>query len=213
MRNHFDHLAKELGQAALGPSGITIVNEPITGRGQHRASARCPASYETVADAVRAAVGGGSLCVRSWRLPPDFTAVRAWLANTDVNMQLMVPSLSTRASDLPRIIDEYVQDAIAVLGSTCCQLRSRRSPLGSRAREKIAARDREGDLAAARATILEEPVSCRRPTRYGARIAVEVAHPPKWPSDQLLRRSHQDRLVATTGLTSHFTKRTFRISA
>jgi hypothetical protein len=29
MRNHFDHLAKELGQAALGSSGITVVNDPI----------------------------------------------------------------------------------------------------------------------------------------------------------------------------------------
>jgi hypothetical protein len=29
MRNHFDYLAKELGQAALGPSGITVVNDPI----------------------------------------------------------------------------------------------------------------------------------------------------------------------------------------
>ena len=35
MRNHFDHLAKELGQAALGPSGITVVNEPITAETQY----------------------------------------------------------------------------------------------------------------------------------------------------------------------------------
>src|SRR5215510_10576126 len=29
MRNHFDYLAKELGQAALGPSGITVINDRI----------------------------------------------------------------------------------------------------------------------------------------------------------------------------------------
>jgi len=59
------------------------------------------------------------------------------------------------------------------------QALSRRSPLGSRARHRIAGRDREGDPAAGRATILQEPVSSRRPTWHGARIAVEVDHPSK----------------------------------
>lgn len=35
MRTHFDHLAKELGQAALGPSGITVVNAPINPETQY----------------------------------------------------------------------------------------------------------------------------------------------------------------------------------
>ena len=35
MRNYFDHLAKELGQAALGPTGITVVNDPITPETQY----------------------------------------------------------------------------------------------------------------------------------------------------------------------------------
>jgi hypothetical protein len=35
MRNHFDHLAKELGQAALGPSGVTVVNDPINPETQY----------------------------------------------------------------------------------------------------------------------------------------------------------------------------------
>jgi hypothetical protein len=35
MRNHFDHLAKQLGQAALGPSGITVVNDPINPETQY----------------------------------------------------------------------------------------------------------------------------------------------------------------------------------
>jgi hypothetical protein len=35
MRNHFDHLAKQLGQAALGPFGITVVNDPINPETQY----------------------------------------------------------------------------------------------------------------------------------------------------------------------------------
>ena len=35
MRNHFDHLAKQLGQAALRPSGITVVNDPINPETQY----------------------------------------------------------------------------------------------------------------------------------------------------------------------------------
>lgn len=94
---------------------------------------RSPASYERVTAAARAAFGG-SLCVRSRRIPPDFAALRAWFADTDVNVRLIVcldraipstmlppsidvPSLSTRAWDLPRIIDEYAQDAIVALGA------------------------------------------------------------------------------------------------
>lgn len=124
-------IAQSLHRRMLGADRPLIVCDPR--RGQHRASVRCPASYETVAAAAQAA-SGGSLCVRSRRLPPDFAALRAWLPDTDVNVQLMVcldpavpntmlpasidvPSLSTRASDLPRIIDEYAQDAIAALGA------------------------------------------------------------------------------------------------
>src|ERR1700755_425129 len=35
MRNRFDQLAKQLGQAALGPSGITVVNDPINPETQY----------------------------------------------------------------------------------------------------------------------------------------------------------------------------------
>lgn len=124
-------VAHALHRRVLGADRPFIVCDPR--RLQHRASVRCPASYETVAAAAEAAVGG-SLCVRSWRLPPDFGALRAWLGELDINVQLMVclgpavsstllptsidvPSLSTRTSDLPRIVDEYGQDAIAALGA------------------------------------------------------------------------------------------------
>src|ERR1700755_81132 len=35
MRNRFDQLAKQLGQAALGSSGITVVNDPINPETQY----------------------------------------------------------------------------------------------------------------------------------------------------------------------------------
>jgi hypothetical protein len=124
-------IAQALHRRTLGAYRPFIVCDPR--RRQHTASVRSPASYETVAAAARAAFGG-SLCVRSRRLPPDFAALRAWFADTDVNVRLVVcldeavpsamlpasidvPSLSTRVSDLPRIIDEYAQDAIAALGA------------------------------------------------------------------------------------------------
>jgi hypothetical protein len=124
-------IAHALHRRMLGADRPFIVCDPR--RVQHRASVRCPGSYETVAAAAQAA-SGGSLCVRSWRLPPDFAAPRAWLAETEVGLQLTVclgpavsstllpasidvPSLSARASDLPRIVDEYAQDAIAALGA------------------------------------------------------------------------------------------------
>ena len=122
-------IAHALHRRVLGADRPFIVCDPR--RRQHRASVRSPASYETAAAATRAALGG-SLCVRSRRLPPDFAALRAWLLDTDRDVQLMVcmdpaapnttfpasinvPSLSTRATDLPRIIDEYARDAIAAL--------------------------------------------------------------------------------------------------
>jgi hypothetical protein len=124
-------IAQALHRRVLGADRPFIVCDPR--RHRNTATVRSPASYETATAAARAAFGG-SLCVRSWRLPPDFATVRAWLADADVDVQLIVcvdravpstmlpapidvPSLSTRASDLPRIIDEYAQDAIAVLGA------------------------------------------------------------------------------------------------
>src|SRR4051794_23087563 len=35
MRNRFDHLAKEIGREALGPSGITVANDEISPETQH----------------------------------------------------------------------------------------------------------------------------------------------------------------------------------
>lgn len=124
-------IAQSLHRRVLGPDRPFIVCDPR--RRLHTASVRSPASYETVAAAAEAALGG-TLCVRSWRLPSDFASLRAWLDAIDVNVRLMVcldpaaprtmlpasidvPPLQTRMSDLPRIIDEYAEDAINALGA------------------------------------------------------------------------------------------------
>src|SRR3954470_2623852 len=35
MRNHFDHLSKEIGQKALGPTGAAIAHDPINSETQY----------------------------------------------------------------------------------------------------------------------------------------------------------------------------------
>ena len=70
------------------------------------------------------------------RLPRDFPQVRRTLREPDARVQLVycsskrdssdgllsspidIPPLTRRASELPRIIDEYARDAIAELGAT-----------------------------------------------------------------------------------------------
>jgi hypothetical protein len=124
-------IAQALHRRLLGQGPPFIVCDPR--RRQHTASVRSPASYETATAATQAALGG-SLCMRSSRLPPDFAVLRAWLADTQINVRLFVcldtvapatmlpaaidvPPLQTRMPDLPRIIDEYAEDAIAGLGA------------------------------------------------------------------------------------------------
>ncbi|HET9622927.1 MAG TPA: FHA domain-containing protein [Kofleriaceae bacterium] len=108
-------------------------------RGRREASVRSPASYEEASSAATAAAGG-SLCVRSLRQLPQSTTLYNWLTSMHCDVRLVicvdagvpssvvsepieVPSLTTRVPDLPRIIDEYAQDATAILetppGSFC----------------------------------------------------------------------------------------------
>ena len=76
---------------------------------------------------------GGTLCVWSRRLPRDFDQVCSALRNPDARVQLVVcatrpeqagafvaapvviPSLASRRDELPRIVEEYAQDALAEL--------------------------------------------------------------------------------------------------
>jgi hypothetical protein len=78
---------------------------------------------------------GGTLCVRRSSLPRDFASVVALLREPSAAVQLVIgadrrdarhafltvpapvhiPSLKARASELPRIVDEYARDAAAEL--------------------------------------------------------------------------------------------------
>jgi hypothetical protein len=85
--------------------------------------------------AVKAA-RGGALCLRRYRLPRDFPALVALLRDPQASTQIIVcaearhehpflirpvpirvPPLTARASELPRIVDEYALDAIRALGA------------------------------------------------------------------------------------------------
>jgi hypothetical protein len=99
------------------------------------ASARLPANHANGVAAL-AAAAGGSLCLRSWRLPFDFVATVERARDLACDLQIIiygeerhlsnpflilpapiwVPSLQTRTRELPRIVMEYAIDAIVELG-------------------------------------------------------------------------------------------------
>jgi len=82
-----------------------------------------------------AVAAGGSLCVRSRRLPRDFVQVVLALREPEARVQLIVcagspedskpylavpiaiPPLAGRKAEIDRIITEYAEDAIAALGA------------------------------------------------------------------------------------------------
>jgi hypothetical protein len=124
-------IAQALHRRVLGADRPFVVCDPR--RRDRAASARAARSCGTVAGALNAAVGG-SVCVRARRLPRDFLALLAKVNEPGASIQLIVcesgadtafplstpievPSLATRAGDLPRIVAEYAQDAIAALGA------------------------------------------------------------------------------------------------
>jgi hypothetical protein len=121
-------LAYGLHRRAFGTGTPFIVCDPR--RGNTPASVRSPANYVDVEKAFEAAAGG-SLCVRRRRPPRDFSSLIARLRGScDVqyicleedSLQWLVrpgpieiPALAERTSELPRIVDEYVFDAIIEL--------------------------------------------------------------------------------------------------
>jgi len=129
----FVPIALSLHRVTRGASAPFVLCDPL-----HRdapASARLP-GYHANGVAALAAAAGGTLCLRSWRLPLDFVAtiVRARDLACDVQIiicaeechlanpflilpvPIWVPSLQTRTGELPRIVMEYALDAIAELG-------------------------------------------------------------------------------------------------
>jgi hypothetical protein len=122
--------ARSIHRHTLGTERPFIVCDPR--RRRAAATVRSAENYNTGMQAL-AAAHGGTLCVRSRRLPRDFDDVVAALRAPSARVQLVicagtpddcrtrcatpiiVPSLTGRAAELDRIIDEYAQDAITEL--------------------------------------------------------------------------------------------------
>lgn len=124
-------IAWALHRHTLGADKPFIVCDPR--RGTMAASVRSPASRASGVAAFEAAIGG-SLCVRSRRLPGDFPALVTKLRDADdvlcaictapladprpplvLPAPLVVPPLAQRLAELDRIIAEYASDAIEEL--------------------------------------------------------------------------------------------------
>lgn len=104
------------------------------GRRNGPATVRSPANLKRGAEAFGAA-GGGSLCLLSWRLPHDVDEVMALACVPGSTVRVIVcvprvhrsvalagmssievPPLALREQELPRIVDEYADEAVAALG-------------------------------------------------------------------------------------------------
>jgi hypothetical protein len=128
-------IAHALHRRTLGADRPFIVCDPR--RENTPGSVRSPANFKNGVSAFEAA-REGSLCVRNLRLPRDFSSMVALVrdpgariafivcsdrriadgALLTVPVPINVPSLKDRASELPRIIDEYAHDAVAALGAS-----------------------------------------------------------------------------------------------
>ena len=124
--------ARSVHRHALGDDRPFIVCDPRRRGG--KATVRSAENHETGLEAL-AAAEGGSLCVRSRRLPRDFDRVLTALRDPDARVQLVVctaaaddcksylavpitvPSLVGREPEIDRIIAEYAEDAVIALGA------------------------------------------------------------------------------------------------
>lgn len=124
--------ARSIHRNVLGGDRPFIVCDPR--RRRARATVRSAENYASGMQAL-AAAQGGTLCVRSRRLPRDFDEVAAELRDPEARTQLIVcagapedckpflavpvtiPPLADREAELDRIITEYAEDAIAALGA------------------------------------------------------------------------------------------------
>ncbi|HEX2689809.1 MAG TPA: FHA domain-containing protein [Kofleriaceae bacterium] len=126
-------IAYGLHRHTLGAERPFIVSDPH--RGNRQESVRSAANHVRGLAGLEAATGG-SLCVRSFRLPLDFASVLVRLRKPDARVQLIVcmqdhgdgdaflavpihvPPIKQRASELRRIIDEYALDAAVALDAS-----------------------------------------------------------------------------------------------
>jgi hypothetical protein len=198
-------IAHALHRRTLGADRPFIVCDPY--RRNTPASVRSPMNHETGVAALKAAAGG-ALCVRSRRLPRDFSSVVARLRSTDdvqlivcadarfdahpfltLPVPLRVPSLTVRTDELPRIVDEYAVDAVAEL-----------RPLGA----GFTAADREWVLQNAPLTLAEiEKATLRlvaiRASRNMSNAAARLGMAPVSLSRWVGRRKLPPGIPATPG--------------
>ena len=125
-------IAHALHRRSLGAERPFIVCDPR--RQQSGATVRSSENYTTGMRAFAAATSG-SLCVRSLRLPKDFSEVLTALQGPTSRVQLVVcaqasedcerhlavpitvPPLASRLDEIDQIIAEYAEDAITALGT------------------------------------------------------------------------------------------------
>jgi hypothetical protein len=126
-------IARSLHRRVLGADRPFVVCDPRRRDGKDHESVRSPVNYRTGVAAYEAAIGG-SLCVRSRRLPRDFSSVVTRIrATSDVQIiicsdgrddvhpfltlpvPIRIPSLIVRTDELPQIVDEFAIDAVAEL--------------------------------------------------------------------------------------------------
>lgn len=123
-------IARSLHRRSRGLGQPFIVCDPRRHPGKETVRA---AENQVMGLEALAAAAGGSVCVRTRRLPPDFRALVRELRDPGSRAQLIVcaaaleecercrvapiliPSLSDRRSEIDRIIAEYAEDAITEL--------------------------------------------------------------------------------------------------
>lgn len=125
-------IAETLHRLAFGDAAPFVVCDPR--RENTPASVRAPANYGRGGEAFVSAIGG-SVCLRRRRLPPDLDELMRLLSAPDSEVRLFVcmspsrsetfansttielPPLQIREVEIPRIIGEYVTEAIDGLGA------------------------------------------------------------------------------------------------
>lgn len=128
-------IARALHRHAFGPDRSFVLADPR--RGDSPATVRAPVNYRSGVAAFAAATDG-TLCVRSRRPPRDFAQVMKLFSDPGARVRLVVcadpyemsdvflavsdpirlPALETRERELPRIVEEYGEDARDALSTT-----------------------------------------------------------------------------------------------
>jgi FHA domain len=180
-------VASSIHRHVLGSTKPFVVCDPRRRDGE--ASVRSAGNMETGIAAMQLALGG-SLCVRSRRLPHDFPDVRLALHDPATRVQLIVcaesrrtkpyqvepivvPPLSNRRQEITRIVDEYADEAAAAMSAavhlTAADrdwiLRSSASSIAEiekGTRRLLAIRQHDDSIAAAARALGMAPVSLAR---------------------------------------------------